>query len=1068
MKKLGSRVIVFMLILTISGSFIPSGLAQNSPSSKLNLPVQEAPEHAKEVPAEIRSLFEGGMSIEQFLSLNDGPVPKALKDDPNSFVSMIVELDQAPLADAYAVELTGNQTMSAVSQHAYLDSLEKAQATVIRSLESGSINGKVIDTYTKAYNGILVRLPVNRLDAVRDLQGVKAIHRAPVHVPALSKSVPLIEADKVVSQLGIDGTGVTIAVIDTGIDYTHAALGGSGDPADYENNDPTVIEMGTFPTAKVIGGYDFAGADYDASGDLIAETIPMPDSDPLDGDGHGTHVASTAAGVGVTGKIGPGVAPAASLYALKVFGEPAGSTNLTVSAIEWAMDPNKDGDLSDHVDVINMSLGSDFGPASNIDPDIVASNNAAKIGIFVAAASGNAGDSSYITGSPAAASTSMSVAASTTGFITGPTISVQSTIIPTNTNIVYQPPSFDNNTGHFTTTTTATLYYIGENSAAENDELCTTDGFSSEDLTETLALIQRGTCSFSIKVNNAASLGAIGAIIFNHATGGNSITTMIGDPVDIPAGFITHDDGVSLALDHGKTTEVSAETDVTIVEDKYTPEDAIAGFSSRGPRGFDSFLKPEITAPGVGIFAAAMGTGTEGTSLSGTSMATPHIAGVAALLQEYHPDWSVEQLKAAMMNTAVDLVGSTNKVVPRQGAGRVDALFSAETTSLAIGDSDLVSLSWGVLPINEDTYTDHKMITLQNLDVITKTYAVEWEFGTGSHKEGFDLTLPDEVVVNPSPGFAYVDVDLNIEATQISAKFYQLEEYYGFVIFRNATDASDVLRVPFYAVPQPSSALNLTDFAVDGISGSVDLQHTGPISSSVWAFPLYELDDNQPAQGDEADLRMLGMDYGWDSMDYGPIFVPGIDIYGSWHVPQPYFAEFDLYLDVNQDGNPDFIDFNYNFGWFNGLDDDNTWVVIQLDLNQGLIFLGSPYTIYTDFNTGFMEWYLPAGWNGLDPDSDFDYQLIGFDYSGDFDASAWHYFDFALPPFKWSVTDNPGPSDSSANVSFQVANGSGYENTHPLGLMVVDYNGSPGLGQAYSLTFTIDNPFVLNLPLISK
>ena len=206
-----------------------------------------------------------------------------------------------------------------------------------------------------------------------------------------------------------------IAIIDTGIDYIHTDFGGSGAQADYDRNDTTVNgeSPALFPTAKVVAGYDFAGDDYNG------DNTPQPDPDPMDCDGHGSHVAGIAAGVGVkadgstyTGaynasiytpgffRIGPGVAPQASLVALRVFGCD-GSTELVSQAIEWAVDPNGDGDFSDRVDVINMSLGSDFGYEA--DPTSVAADNAALAGMIVVASAGNDGDSYYITGSPAIA-----------------------------------------------------------------------------------------------------------------------------------------------------------------------------------------------------------------------------------------------------------------------------------------------------------------------------------------------------------------------------------------------------------------------------------------------------------------------------------------------------------------------------------------------------------------------------------------------------------------------------------------------------------------------------------------
>src|SRR6185503_17604364 len=176
---------------------------------------------------------------------------------------------------------------------------------------------------------------------------------------------------------------------------------------------------------RIKGGIDLVGDDYDASADDLEDgspnpkTVPHPDPNPLDCNGHGSHVAGSAAGSGVTAagatyagpynastiagqswNVGPGVAPKADLYAIRVFGC-LGSTDVTVEAIEWAVDND--------MDVINMSLGSPFG--SKDDPSAVASTNAAKAGVIVVTSAGNSGPSQYITGSPGTADGAIATAA---------------------------------------------------------------------------------------------------------------------------------------------------------------------------------------------------------------------------------------------------------------------------------------------------------------------------------------------------------------------------------------------------------------------------------------------------------------------------------------------------------------------------------------------------------------------------------------------------------------------------------------------------------------------------------
>ncbi len=1067
-------MIVSMAAVTVSAQPTPAyeGAAQAAPAQQPPQPEftrsqRIPPSRLVEVPPEIVAEFAQGMTAEEFVVRAGGYVPRALEPFVKHEVTVIVELQSPPLAAKYA-EAVG--VMSAAGQRRYLQQLEEEQAKVAPQVEG--LGARILSRYKKAYNGFLARVSTDKLSAIRALPGVKAIHPAPLHYPNLTASVPLIGANQVWSQLGYDGEGVTVAVIDSGIDYYHAALEGSGDPEDYANDDHEVVEPGTFPTAKVIGGYDFAGPNYDAGSYDPAQYTPQPDPDPIDGDGHGTHVASTIAGIGVEGRIGSGVAPAALLYALKVFGEPAGSTNLVIDAIEWAMDPNGDGDMSDHVDVINMSLGANFGPADPNDPEIIAVDNASRLGIIVVASAGNAGNYSYIHGSPAAASTAIAVAASTTGYATGPTINISGTTHITQTNIIYQPPAFDENTGHFTTTVTTTLAYVG--AITNTDTLCSIAGLSPDALAGAVALIQRGDCTFSSKVNNAAALGAVGAIIFNNATGGNERVTMAGDPVQIPAGFIARQDGLNLIPAHGETVIVSAESEVKTVPDPYTPADSIATFSSRGPRGFDSMLKPDVTAPGVGIFAAAMGTGTDGVSYSGTSMAAPHVAGTAALIRQAHPEWTVEQVKAALMNTAVDLVG--NQPPPRQGAGRVNAYRAVTTEAVAVGDEDLVSLNWGVLPIETDTYMSIKTVSLRNFADATKVYSVTWSFGPDSGMDGISLSVPPTVTLPPM-GVTAVPVTLNVDATQLSSELGILEEYYGYVTFINTELITDTLRVPFYLIPRPYTRLtelgSSTTFDYETEYAWFHLRHTGPISSSLWIYPVYAVDGNETAVEDAGDVRFVGMDYGWESATYGDIIIPAINVWGSWHNPQPYFAEFDLYLDVDEDGVYDWAAFNFNYGWLQGPGDNNLWIVVGVDLTNGEIFLGSPYPIYTDYNAGYMEWYLPVSFYGMDDtNTDFNFRLFGFDYYGNEDTTQPGAFDFARPPFWWNwgtgYPQDPGPYGRETLYAVGVSDLGGYLHSRPKGVMIVDYNGRPGKGQAYYWPLTVTGYPKIYLPLVTR
>jgi hypothetical protein len=275
-----------------------------------------------------RSLRPGAAALALLLAAAAAAVPAG------AAVSVYVVLEEPRLPTA-ALAAT-RPGAAAAARLAAIAAQQEALAPMLAALE-----GREQARFRHLANAVQVAVPADRLAEIAALPGVARVDRAGVYSLRNATSVPFTGAPGA-WQLGPGlGEGVSIGIIDSGIDYLHAAFGGPGRASDYNGNDPTVVETGTFPTTRVVGGRDFVGDSYNGGSD----TVLRPDPDPLDCGGHGTHVAGTAAGSGVllSGAtyggpytagldplqflIGPGVAPRARLYALKVFGC-TGSTGL--------------------------------------------------------------------------------------------------------------------------------------------------------------------------------------------------------------------------------------------------------------------------------------------------------------------------------------------------------------------------------------------------------------------------------------------------------------------------------------------------------------------------------------------------------------------------------------------------------------------------------------------------------------------------------------------------------------------------------------------------------------------
>ncbi len=615
---------------------------------------------------------------------------------------VVLELEEAPAievwgAGAPAVAWSAEvQAQRAALIRRHIATLEAQQENVVDSLSRLQPPVPVLFRLQRVFNGIAVQVEEAQIPTLRTLPGVKAVHPLPRLEPGLVSTAPLMGAPHAWGS-SLTGQGIKIGIIDTGVDYLHKAFGGSGSYAGHVFDDHVVPWTG-----KVVGGWDFVGDDYNGS------NAARPDGDPMDCNGHGTHVAGIAAGYGVTATgetyggpwgagtdlealaIGPGVAPEAQIYALKVFGC-TGSTGFAPAAIEWALDPNRDGNFSDRLDVVNLSLGSSFGAPGGVYATIA--DNASRAGMIIVASAGNSGDTHFITGSPATADRVISVANSvdSTSFMSDVEITGPAAIAG---RYPATEAGFGPNMARDGARTGPLVYPSG------NPRGCSPfSGAAAAALNGAIALIDRGDCTFAAKVRNAQNAGARGVVVVNNAPGepivmGASEADAQG--ITTPSMMISLADGdrIKAGLGSGAASATLSATrrgQVRLVNPAAT--DTMATSSSRGPRIFDLALKPDLAAPGSTIFAPEARSGWAGRSLSGTSMAAPQVAGAMALLRQLHPGWSVEELKALVMNTATPQVwvnlgqSGPRHGAARTGAGRLDVATAAEGKILAYLDS---------------------------------------------------------------------------------------------------------------------------------------------------------------------------------------------------------------------------------------------------------------------------------------------------------------------------------------------------------------------------------------------
>jgi len=881
--------------------------------------------------------------------------PQAQVQAVNDEVEVFVRFDLPSVAEYNVQALQAGKPMptrAAQKSHAARISAQHAQ---MRNTLA-SFGATELSALRVGANGLRVKVSPQAIAGLRQMPNVRSVAPVTLHYPDNAQSVPWIGSQAFWDTVGT-GEGISIGIIDTGSDYNHANLGGSGNPADYAANDPNVIEPGTFPTAKVVGGFDFVGTDYDASDP--ANDTPMPDPDPLDEHGHGSHVSGSAAGLGVAGQIGPGVAKGADLYALKVFGA-SGSTDVTSDAIEWALDPNGDGDMSDHLDVINMSLGSSFGEPD--DPSAISSDNAAHLGIIVVASAGNSGDVPYVTGAPGVSPRTISVAATTKGGEV-PAIEVSGDVnglieaVEGTSPIRIADGSVSGALAQPDTTTNVT----GCNPIAV-------------DMADDIALISRGVCSFAQKSANAEAAGAIGMVVYNDGATPSRIAPIVMGGLDlatIPSVMISSVAGQGLSADLGGGASIDALMQDDLVTDTIFG-DLIADFSSRGPGHGGSTFKPDISGPGVNIISTLVGSGDQGVSNQGTSMAAPHVAGVGALLRQLQPGLDTAAIKAIIQNSAHSLnetipAAGADQPLARQGVGRVDVAAAMDLTSYASPGG----ISFGRLNPSQFQRRQEK-VTVSNLSSQARHFDVTHV--PNQTLAGVEVTCPSSVHVS---GHGHKPIHVKIAIDPALAPFdfpsFSQTEVDGWCVLN---DGQDELKVGYMATVDPASRMQ----AVKTKGGITVKNQNGVAAGFAEGFTLTG-ENGLFVDGASNAIAAVGFRTGDPDAFFGlPVIEMAVASETNWEAPSN--LQWDFFIDVDGDGVDDVLLQGIDFSVYDG--DIGSMITAQFDLATGAGFLDWFINImdYNDRAAAMPFTTAPFGF----ATSSFDYTLVVTGRDGSIDV----------------------------------------------------------------------------------
>jgi subtilisin family serine protease len=703
-------------------------------------------------------------------------------------------VDETPTA--WLVELSGKSKIEGGS-----DASVKADKDNFRALaQANGVKFRERFEYSELWNGLSVEASASEAAKLRGIPGVKAVWpvltvSAPQPVDGGSETdmftaITQTQVNIAQDTLGLNGRGIKVGIIDTGIDLEHPDFAG-----------------------RIRYGFDFVGDAYNAGDPNNSTPIPQPGPGTRPGgddcNGHGTHVA------GITGANGTvkGVAPEVTLGAYRVFGcEGSSSADVIIAALEKAY---KDG-----MDVVNMSLGAAFQWPQY--PTAEVSNRLVKKGVVVVASAGNSGaNGAFSLGAPGVGEDVIGVASYDNVAVFLSTF----TISPDNLPIGYGPA-----TGAPTPPISGSLPMARTGTPATANDAC--NPLPAGSLTGRAVLIRRGTCTFYQKAFNAQQAGAAAVVLYNNAPGRFSATVAGTPAITIPVVSISDTEGVLInnRLATGPVTLTWTNQSGSFPN---PTGNLISSFSSIGLSP-DLTLKPDLGAPGGLIYSTYPLEKGAFATLSGTSMSSPHVAGVVALYLQAKPGTPASEMRTILQNTSdpkrLSVAPATGlpDIVHRQGAGMVqvvDALNS--TTRVTPGKLSLGEVESGSVT---------RSLTLHNLGNDSETYTfshVAAPATTGtftvSYFNGPSLVSFSSPSITVAPGSS---ASVNVTITP-NAGLASLAQFGGYVVVRNSEGAT-VARVPYAGLKgdyQSIQALAPTTFNFPWLArlvGTSYVRQTGP------------------------------------------------------------------------------------------------------------------------------------------------------------------------------------------------------------------------------------------------